>query len=162
MKRLTYCVFLLVMGLSGCADRQFLAVRVNHEVERVFREGTMLPNYTYYYNGPENEPIALLALDKRYQLNSEFWTRCEENDARYPGWIKEFIRLNGDFDDINYVRIDYKGNEILSETNERIGMVYSRYDWIVTWRGEGNELIIPPPQPSTSQHPSHMMRRRSL
>lgn len=162
MKRQICFILLMIVGLSSCADRQYLQVQLNREVERIFREGTMLPDYTYYYNGPESEPIALLALDKRYQLNSEFWTRCEDNDARYSGWIKDFIRLNGDFDDLNYVRIDYKGNEILSETNERIGMVYSRYDWIITWRGEGNELIIPPPQPSTSQHPSHMLRHRSF
>lgn len=162
MNRQICFLLLLIIGVSGCADRQYLKVRMNHDVERIFREGTMQPDYAYFYNGPESEPIALLALDKRYQLNSEFWTRCEDNDARYPGWIEEFIRLNGDFDDFNYVRIDYKGNEILSETNERIGMVYSRYDWIVTWRGEGNELVIPPPQPSASQHPPHMMRRGSL
>jgi hypothetical protein len=155
-------VLLIIMGLGGCTDRQYLHVRMNHEVEQVFRQGVMLPEYAYFYNGPESEPIALLALSKNYQLNSEFWTRCEENDERYPGWIAEFIRLNGGFDDINYVRINYKGNEILSETNERIGMVYSRYDWIVTWRGEGNELFIPPPQPSGSQHPPTMIRRGVL
>lgn len=161
-KRICLMVLLFTVALVGCADRQYLQVRMNHDVERIFQQGEMLEDYNYYYNGPKNEPIALLALDKRYQLNSEFWTPFDESDGRFQWWLDLFKRLNGDYDDIAYIRIDYRGNEILSENRERIGLVYSRYDWIVTWRGEGNELYIPPPRPSSSQHPPTMIRRGML
>lgn len=159
MNRRVLCLVVLAMvTLSGCAGREYLHVRLNHEVENVFRQDGMLPEYAYFYNGPESEPIALLAVDKRYSLASEFWTPMKDGDARYQGWINLFKRINGDYDDIAYIRIDYRGSEILSETGERIGMAYSRYDWIVSWRGEGNRLVIPPPQPSPSQQPSRMQR----
>lgn len=146
-------LLLAVLIMPGCAamDRDYLKVRRNFEVEKLFRQGIMLPEYNYFYYGPESEPRALLALDKKYRLNSEFWHPCEEHDRRFSYWIEEFNRLWGQLDDVAWVQIDYEGLDLHLDTGELVGMAYSRFYWIVAWRGEGNELIIPPPQPGDSQ-----------
>lgn len=161
MYRRLFILVVLAVGvfLSGCAmDREYARVRKSMEVDRLFRQGSMWPQYRYFYNGPKSEPLSLLALDRRYVLNSKFWTEFETDEHQLQLWLEEFRRITGEWDDIAYVRIDYKGSEILSRDNERIGMIYSRYDWVVVWWGEGNEVIIPPPQPSSSQRAPFMMR----
>ena len=56
------------------------------------------------------------------------------------------------------IAIRYRGSELLSPAGERIGMFYSRHYWIPVWRGEGNELVIPPPEPSGSQRGPRIIR----
>ena len=163
MKRIINLMIYAVVGLllTACAaaDRQYARVHRTLEVDRIFHQGKMLPQYRYFYSGPASEPIALLGMDKRYSLNSRFWTEFDD-ERQLQLWLEDFRRLTGEWDDLAYVQIDYEGSEILSRENERIGIVYSRYDWIVVWWEENGELVIPPPRPSSSQGGPMMMRRR--
>lgn len=163
MYRLMNLLVIVVVGLmfTGCAatNREYARVHKTLEVDRLFRQGIMYPQYRYFYNGPASEPIALLALDRSYSFSSRFWTEFDD-ESQLRNWMEDFRRLTGDWDDIEYVVIDYEGSEILSRENARIGMAYSRYDWIVVWWGEGGELVIPPPRPSNSQRGPRIMRGR--
>lgn len=143
---------LIFIGVGGCgAPKDYALVQKNYAASPLFRAGKVLPEYQYYYNGPDAEPIALLALDRNYRLVSKFWTEIDLTDAKLNTWLKEFDRLKGDYDDLANVRIDYVPLEIFSQDGKRVGVLYSRYDWVVAWFGEGNTLTIAPPQASGLQ-----------
>jgi hypothetical protein len=154
-----YAVIFLLLLAAGCsATRDYARVQRNMDVRTTFRAGEMVSGYRYYYNGPTSEPRALLALDQRYELKSQFWHPIESN-GQLRSWIAEFDRLFGEFDDVEMVMIDYKGYEILAKDNTRIGMLYSRYDWVVVWWGEGNTLYVTQPEPGGNQRAPFFFRR---
>lgn len=154
------CLLLLIVGLGGCAtDRQYLKVRRSIEVEKNFRSGKLLPQYRYYYTGPDGEPISLMALDRQYTLMSMFWHEFRSG-AQLQGWLKTIDRIWGQLDDIEYVTIIYKGSEILSQDNTPIAMIYSKYDWVVAWFGENSkEIYITQPEPGGNQRAPLFFRR---
>lgn len=153
-------VSLLSALLGGCGpSRDYARVAMNWEVDHHFKSGRLQPEYRYYFNGPTAEPIALLALKKQYQLNSEFWHEITVS-AQLQSWVKSFSENFGEVDDIENVTINYRGLELLDENGQRIGMLYTRYHWVVAWWGEGNEIIVTPPEPSGGQRGIWSMRRR--
>jgi hypothetical protein len=158
-KSMLLTVLVLIAVISGCTvNRQYVEVRRNFAVQKIFRAGEILPGYRYYYSGQDVEPLALLALDRRYELKSRFWH--EFNSAeQLQQWMKEFRRSSGSFDDIEYVTVDYKGLEILSEDKQQIGVIYTRYDWIVAWYGEGAEIYVSRPEPAGHQRSPRLFRR---
>jgi len=164
VKRFLVFWLLLVAVLSGCAaDRQYVQVRRNAEVESIFRSGSLTPGYRYYFTGPDAEPIALMALGSDYHLRSMFWhefsTSFQLND-----WITGFDRIWGQLDDIAFVTIIYRGHEILSRDNRRIGMIYSKYDWVVAWWGDDeHDIYVTQPEPGGNQRaPQHFLRWREF
>lgn len=153
-------ILLFSIGISGCAaDRDYVKVQRNFGVEKYFRSGKLEPGYRYYYTGPDGEPIALMALDRQYTLMSMFWHEFKSS-YQMQSWIRDFDRIWGQLDDIEYVTIIYKGSEILSRDNTRIGMIYSKYDWVVAWWGEkSNEIYITQPEPGGNQRAPFFFRR---
>lgn len=155
----TVCL-LVVLVIAGCgAPKDYALIEKNFAAGPLFRAGKVLPEYKYYYNGPDAEPIALLAVDRRYRLEAKFWTEIDLTDAKLSKWLKEFDRLTGDYDDLAGVRIDYSPLEIFAKDGERVGVIYSRYDWVVAWFGEGKTLTVAPPQASSLQRMPGMGRR---
>lgn len=154
-------ILLFSILVSSCAaNRDYAKVRKNFDVEQYFRSDNLEPGYRYYYTGPDGEPIAFLALSEEYVLVSQFWHQFN-NSYQLQGWIRDIDRIWGQLDDIEYVMIIYKGSEILSKDKERIGMIYSKYDWIVAWWGENeNEIYITPPKPGGNQRGPFMRRWR--
>lgn len=163
MFRAIVCWFLLCgIGLAtGCAtNREYVKVRWNHEVVKDFRSGKLQPQYRYYYTGPAGEPIALLALDRKYTLMSMFWDEFT-TDFQLRDWIKGFDQVWGQFDDVEYVTIIYRGSEVLAPDGRRIGMIYSKYYWIVGWWGEKpNEIYITQPEPGGTQRAPFFQHRK--
>jgi hypothetical protein len=158
-KRLLLILLLLIIGVSGCAaNRDYAKVRRNFEAQKIFRAGEILPGYRYYYTGQDSEPLALMALDRKYELKSLFWHEFD-SAAQLQQWMQEFRRISGSFDDIEYVTVDYKGMEILSADNRQIGVLYSRYDWIVAWYGEGEEIYVSRPEQAGHQGSSRLFHR---
>ena len=142
-------VFLLI-SVSACAPhREYATINTNFSVESVFRQGKVLPQYRYFYNGPKAMPDALLALDRRYTLSAKFWTEIDLTEDQLRSWVKEFDRVRGEFDDLARIRISYDGMEILDRSSERIGVLYSRYGWIVAWFNDATTLTVTQPQTST-------------
>jgi|GEM_PF-1758850 len=144
-------VLALLTVLSGCGPaRDYARVSMNSQVEQEFRRGQLLPGYRYYFNGPTGEPTALLALKREYQLRSDFWHEFKVN-AQLASWMETFSYNFGRVDDIEYITINYRGFEIRGERGERIGMLYTKYYWVVAWWVEGNQLVVTQPEPSGGQ-----------
>lgn len=137
----------LILLLSGCVGRNMAHINDSMEAEQLFTSWPLPDQYEYYYYGRDLGPIAFLALDKSYELQSEFWTRIFPTIKMKEFWQGEFKT--------RYLTNDneFKGKEIMSSDNKRIGMMYTRNYWVTAWfnEPETNQIVIPPPEPSPAQ-----------
>lgn len=157
--RMFWLVILATSLLSGCVtDANYGNVKKSMHVDSLFKSGELDPRYKYYYNGPDGIPIALLALDRNYQLKSQFWHEFTE-DSQLQNWMDEFQRIFWEFDDIEYVNIDYRGMALLDPEKKMVGMIYTRYHWVTLRMGEEGAVYVSRPQPSGSQRAPFMRRR---
>lgn len=141
-------IMILLLVISSCSvSRQMATTRNISNAENLFLSEQPSPDYTFYYYGRIDQPIALLALDKNYSINSEFWTITDINETHRQKW--QYHIENSYFRYGSY----YKGKEIVSKQSATIGVVLSRYHWITAWfeEGEDTRVIIPPPELSTTQ-----------
>ena len=138
---------LATLTLGGCGSRDMAAVNSSTLAEKMFTGGKVSPHFTYYYYGPKSHPTALLALDRDYTIDSEFWTRIDLTDQELQQWLRDF-RAN-----TLAPGSAYRGREIVSPHSRVIGYVYSRYYWVTAWFQDprSNVVVIPPPQPGPLQ-----------
>lgn len=147
-----YCILLfIVIFQSGCITaREYASVKKTLEVDRAFQSGELNPAYVYYYNGPDRAPHALLALERNYELKSMYWHEFSGN-GQLQSWMSEMQRMTGEFDDLEYVTVDYRGMVIFDPDKKKIGMIYTKYHWVVAWMGEGQSVYVTQPEPSGIQ-----------
>ena len=138
---------LVVMAVTACGQMpSYVELRTNFALEKIFRDGQVRPQYRYFYNGPIAMPIALLALDRAYTLDGQFWTEIELTEQQLRQWVGEFDRVRGEYDDMGDVSIHYDGLEVRNREGQPIGAVYSRYRRIHVRYGEGTVLTITAPE----------------
>ncbi|WP_163335688.1 hypothetical protein [Desulfopila sp. IMCC35008] len=137
----------LLLSQNGCVSRNMANINDSMEAEQLFTGWPLPEQYEYYYYGRELSPIAFLALDKNYTLQSDFWTRIFPTIKMKEFWQGEFTIRNLRLDN------EFKGKEILSKDNKRIGMIYTRNYWVTAWfnESETHQIVIPPPEPSPAQ-----------
>ncbi len=153
-------LFSFLVLLSGCGPaKDYARVTMNWQVDQEFKSGKLQPEYRYYFNGPSGEPTALLALRKEYQLKSEFWHEFKVG-GQLKSWVENFPGKFCEVDDIEYIQIKYRGMEITGKNGERIGMLYTKYYYVVAWWGEGNQIIVTQPEPSGGQRGIWSLRRK--
>lgn len=135
----------LVTLLTGCAysDRYNAKVRLDGDIQQQFFEQEDIAKYNFYYYGREHKPTAILALDKNYTLQSQFWFPKEPTEQQLQDWSRIVSRST------IHPTNEYRGKEILSPKSDRIGMVISRYYWVTAWFNdpESKRITIPPPEP---------------
>lgn len=150
MRTLVLCIpaALLLFLQGGCgAPRQMAKVISNIEAEQIFLSPETNGEYTFYAFGPEAEPVALLALDHRYRLESRFWFPLKPTEAIRKDWaalVREKTFRNGS---------EFRGKKILSPEGETVGFVLSSYHRVTAWFAEPGSptVTIPPPELAGNQ-----------
>jgi len=150
MKRfsISLLIILVLLSMSGCGTpRNVATVRNNEVVKEFFLNPEVSAEYKYYYNGPDDEPIAYLALKKEYRLQSNFWFALMLNAAaqkRMDALVRSDSFRSGSA---------YIGKEILSPDAVQIGLVLTSYHWITAWFDEADDhvIVVAPPQLSRNQ-----------
>lgn len=129
-------VVLLSYLLGGCAipPNQGKLVR-SFEVGQLIEAGTVLPEHTYYYTGPEAEPDAIIAIDNRYTLQSKYWLAVENVEDRLAEW-------NGYIDNPSRYRKMYTGARIMTPDGQVAGIWYSRYTHTVVRYPDPSTIIV--------------------
>jgi len=113
--------------LGGCAAcPECGSIRQKNEITEMFISETIVPDYRYYYNGEQARPKAILGVDKRYTLDSKFWTSIELTRDQLASWMAEIKRRRSGS---GFNQGSFQGAEILDPQGVRIGIWYSRYDW---------------------------------
>lgn len=138
----------LLLLLTGCGTTRDMAkVRSSAEAEQLFFNEGVASQYNYYYYGTGEKPIALLALDKNYILQSQFWHETKMTDAMRQNWADLFT------DNVFRSGTEYRGKEIVSPQSVTIGYVLSSYHWVTAWFDTPNSpvITIPPPEKTPQQ-----------
>jgi hypothetical protein len=136
-------VFVLIVflsTLSGCS----LAVKssgviTSHEATALWHSYEVLPNYNYYYAGPETRPFYIIGLENRYKLKTKLWKPVDLTPEMLRDWFNYYRPRVGGYNPLPY------GAFINGPNGERIGLWYSVVDWRLTGSatvGEDNEVVI--------------------
>jgi hypothetical protein len=130
--------------LTGCATtagKKSSGVVTSREATEIWHSYEILPDYNYYYSGPESQPNFLIGIDDRYKLMTEFWKPVDLTSAMLKNWF-------------NYIdpRVGYSpflwGALITGPNGERIGLWYSVRDWRrlgSAYLGENNKVTVTTP-----------------
>jgi len=146
-------VLVLVVMLSvltGCATtagKKSSGVVTSREATEIWHSYEILPNYHYYYSGPDSQPNYIIGIDDRYKLISEFWKPVDLTPAMLKNWFN-YIRPR-----VGYSQ-DPFGAFITDSKGERIGLWYSVRDWRLTGTatvGENNQVFVTRPARPTAR-----------
>ena len=128
--------------LTGCAAiGKSSGVTPSQEATDIWHSYEILPNYRYYYSGPDAQPFYIIGIDDNYHFQSKLWKPVDLSPEMLKNWI-------------NYIRprVGYKpwlyGADITGPNGERIGLWYSVRDWRFTGSatlGGNNQVFVTMP-----------------
>jgi hypothetical protein len=141
-------LIVMLILLSGCAatsDKKSSGVVTSREATEIWHSYEILPNYRYYYSGPDTQPNYIIGIDDQYHLVSGLWKPVDLTPAMLKNWLN-YIRPR-----VGYSQSPY-GAFITDAKGERIGLWYSVRDWRLTGTarvGDNNQVTITrPPRPA--------------
>jgi len=150
MKTTSFLLILLLAAMSAiitaCSTGAYGRLDFKLSVNDIFESGQVLDSHNYYYIGPEAEPVAIMAIDKKYQLAPSLWKEIGLTPAQLTAWMERI-------DNRYRFKNRYDGAFILDQDGNQVGLWYSRLDWTTIQRGEGNQLIIY--TPDTTKNMDH-------
>jgi len=135
-------VFIILLVLAGCAAGSYGRLQWSDEALDIFESASILENHTYYFFGPEAEPVAIIALDNQYVLAPSLWKQIDITPLELGRWMERIDNRH------RYVKEKYQGALIVDHQGNHLGIWYSHIDWTVIKQGEGNEIVIYTPDTS--------------
>jgi hypothetical protein len=139
------CFFRLAVNqsmlISCAATGKSSGVITSREATAIWHVYEILPNYHYYYAGPDAQPFYVVAIDDRYKLMAKLWKSVDLTPEMLRNWF-------------NYLRpwvgySPYHYGAIITDWNgERIGLWYSVRDWRdkgSATLAENNQVIVKVP-----------------
>jgi hypothetical protein len=137
-------LIVMLMLLSGCAatsGKKSSGVVTSREATEVWHSYEVLPNYHYYYSGPDTQPNYIIGIDDQYRLVSQLWKPVDLTPGMLKNWFN-YVRPR-----VGYSQSPY-GAFITDSAGKRIGLWYSVRDWRLTGTatvGENNQVAVTRP-----------------
>lgn len=107
-----------VLVLAGCATANTGGVRHSSDVKQAFETYHVKPDYRYYFYNQENNPFAVVGLQKDYFIEDPSWRPLDANSDKF----KKVIDLVKDFPE-GFTQA--YGSYILDSQGGPVGMWYS-------------------------------------
>lgn len=129
---------LLVVGilsaLSGCATtgRKGSSIIPSREATEMWHSYEILPNYHYYYSGPDTQPKFIIGIDDKYRFTAKLWKPVDLTPEMLKNWFN-YIRPRVGYSE------DPFGAFIVGPNDERLGLWYSVHDWRTVGSASLNE-----------------------
>ena len=141
-----FCVLLVLLLMGGCAASNAPRTLVRSlEVNKIIEGGTILPDHTYYYAGPQDKPDVIIAIDNRYTFQeSVHWHKIDLTEQQLQSW-------NRIIDNYYRMKYPYYGSYIMAPDGNKAGIYYSKYSFTVIKFPAPNQIIIYRPDPSPEQ-----------
>jgi len=131
---------MMILRIGGCAH-DYGRLQPSSAVTAIFKTDRVLPDYKYYYAGPDGWPDAIIAVNKEFTLVSDQWTAFEPSPQRLRNLTDYAQSLYGT--DAHHYPYGYK---ILAPDGRQVGIWYSIWDWTtIEMRSNGEVVIYPPP-----------------
>jgi hypothetical protein len=129
----------VAIAFGGCAEN-YGRLQRSEEVDTIFKNYRVLPDYKYYYTGPDGRPDAIMGIQNKYTLETTHWTPFNASDEILKKWV----------DTINFhhstgVRYYPYGFFILDSEGSRLGIWYSIWDWTTVMMVDDKRIQIFPP-----------------
>jgi len=130
-------------ALTGftATERKGSSIVNSREATEIWHSYEILPNYHYYYSGPNSQPNYIIGIDDKYQFTSKKWKPVDLTPAMLKNWFN-FIKPRVGYSLDNY------GAFILGPNGERLGLWYSVKDWRLVGSAslaENNQVSVTAP-----------------
>ena len=95
-KNAIVCALLLVaiqITLIGCAtppSGRTSGIRTSREATDIWHSYQILPNYNYYYSGPDTQPNYIIGIDDKYHLTSKQWKPVDLTPDMLKNWFNYY------------------------------------------------------------------------
>ena len=89
----TLAVLVLVVvqsTLTGCATtagKKSSGVVTSRKATEIWHSYEILPNYHYYYSGPNSQPNFIIGIDDKYQFTSKLWKPVDLTPEMLKNWF---------------------------------------------------------------------------
>ena len=117
-------LFALLFCLGGCVavSSPSGGLQKRMEVEQIFESGTFLADHTYYTDGSEVEPDAIIAISNEFQLQTKIWTKRDDWTAK--NLEKAVFWMQSEEFGFCY----NNGGVLIAPDGQQIGIWYSKRD----------------------------------
>ena len=125
----------ILSALSGCATttgRKGSSIIPSRDATEIWHSYEILPNYHYYYSGPNSQPNFIIGIDDKYQFTSKLWKPVDLTPEMLKNWFN-YINPR-----VGYSQDTY-GAFITGPNGERLGLWYSVRDWRTVGSASLNE-----------------------
>ncbi len=130
----------VVTTLLGCAPcEECGSLKRQHEITNLFLNNEIIPSYDYYYNGRDQWPSAIMAIDPIYSIRSDFWKPVGLQGEELSVWLRETTIWK------ESRRTRLNGAEILDPSGKRVGVFFSKFDNLITKFEADNVIQVFPP-----------------
>lgn len=155
-------LFFTAFFITGCAQCPECGRITNSvDVAKEIRLGEMNPDYNYYlYWRGGFAPVAIVGLDKRYTVESEFWKPASPTEKEWQSWAQEYNTTRGYYDDYYGTNMYYRGYTISRPDGMQAGIYYSALKQVRIRFLEDDTVEVSVPYPSSQQLVLHGMSRR--
>ena len=132
-------LLLFTAAVFGCAEN-YGRLQRSQEVNELFKSYKALPDYQYYYSGPDGRPDAIMGIQKEYTLESTQWRQINTSEDTLKKGIDAI-----NFHHSTSVRNYPYGFYILGPEGNRVGIWYSIWDWTTVIVQEDKRIQVFPP-----------------
>jgi len=129
----------MIAVIAGCAAGSGARLDRSHEVLKGFMAGTVLPGYSYYTTGMENNPDAIVGIKGGITLKTERWRERKMTEQLLRQMVGEM--------DTTYAATGagLLGSAILNDQGEQIGVWYSPVGVTTVEMLGATEVRVSPP-----------------
>ncbi|MEJ2101084.1 MAG: hypothetical protein P8X68_14070 [Desulfobacterales bacterium] len=110
---------ILMIGLlAGCAaNRQARensgSLKLSPEVSQIFQTYKVLPQYKYYFSGPDTKPTAIVGIDRNYTLDTQVWQAAADlTPEKLQNWVGQMLGFNPAWRTFGAYILDGKGQPV--------------------------------------------------
>ena len=123
-----------IEAIRSSLSSKYGSFRQSRAVGRLFESYEILPDFIYYYTGPDAEPTAILGVHNDYSLRSRFWKKVDLTQRQLKAWV-----------DLMSDHIDFapmpRGFFVLDDRGTEIGIFYSVNKTKVKIE-KGDEIVV--------------------
>lgn len=139
IRRLTLATLLDWAMVSGACALPQVTFQRDAKVHAAFEAATVLPEYDYYYSGPEAQPLAIIGIRRDLRFAPGFWQPLALTEKELRDWL--WVIRN----DTRPPRDRYHGARILAPDGGEIGVWFSFLDWVVAEVAADGQVLLHTP-----------------
>jgi len=122
----------------GCSTPISGRLEGSPEATEVFRKNQILANHDYYISGDQRIPLAIIAIDNKYQFKTSRWRAIDMNSTQLSQLTYRMEQVYS---------INPRGAWIMDNDGTRLGIWYSSQRQTLVKRDRENRVVVVNPDP---------------